>query len=236
MQNEILKVDDLRVGLRPERGHPRPVARTPTRTRSSPSWAATAWARRTLVQGADRHPARRAGTIVLGGQGTDAGKEPFERVADGLAYVPQGRMIFPTLTVEDNIKTGLRSPTRRRVPAELYKFFPVLGRDEAPPRRQPVGRPAAAAGHRARAGQRPQGAAARRADRGHPALDHQGAGRDAEADPRPARPDHRGVGAGAQLRAGDRRPRAGHRSRPHHPARTGATRSIDETVGRLLSI
>jgi urea transport system ATP-binding protein len=66
----------------------------------------------------------RAGTIVLGGRALD-GKEPFERVAEGLAYVPQGRMIFPTLTVEENIKAGLRAD-QRRVPAEIYQFFPVL--------------------------------------------------------------------------------------------------------------
>jgi urea transport system ATP-binding protein len=66
----------------------------------------------------------RAGTIVLGGKPL-VGKEPFERVAAGLAYVPQGRMIFPTLTVEENIKAGLR-PGEKRVPAEIYSFFPVL--------------------------------------------------------------------------------------------------------------
>jgi urea transport system ATP-binding protein len=66
----------------------------------------------------------RAGTIVLGGQNL-AGKEPFERVADGLAYVPQGRMIFPKLTVEDNIRAGLRS-RKEEVPDELFEFFPVL--------------------------------------------------------------------------------------------------------------
>lgn len=52
-------------------------------------------------------------------------KEPFERVAAGLAYVPQGRMVFPTLTVEDNIKTGLK-PGVKKVPDDVYEFFPVL--------------------------------------------------------------------------------------------------------------
>jgi len=52
-------------------------------------------------------------------------KQPFERVAAGLAYVPQGRMVFPSLTVEENIKTGLRSDGEP-VPEELYAFFPVL--------------------------------------------------------------------------------------------------------------
>ena len=66
----------------------------------------------------------RGGTIVLGGRDLSA-REPFERVAEGLAYVPQGRMIFPTLTVEENIKTGLRRG-RGKIPPELYEFFPVL--------------------------------------------------------------------------------------------------------------
>jgi urea transport system ATP-binding protein len=66
----------------------------------------------------------RAGTIVVGGKDLTR-KEPYERVAEGIAYVPQGRMIFPTLTVEENIKTGLR-PTDRRIPEQIYDFFPVL--------------------------------------------------------------------------------------------------------------
>ena len=66
----------------------------------------------------------RAGSIVLGGANLTE-KEPFERVAEGLAYVPQGRMIFPKLTVEDNIRSGLRT-RKEDVPDELYEFFPVL--------------------------------------------------------------------------------------------------------------
>jgi urea transport system ATP-binding protein len=47
-------------------------------------------------------------------------------VAKGLAYVPQGRMIFPTLTVEENIQTGLENSRDRRIPEEIYSLFPVL--------------------------------------------------------------------------------------------------------------
>jgi len=64
------------------------------------------------------------GTIMLQGENLTA-LEPFERVARGLAYVPQGRMIFPRLTVEDNIRAGLRS-SKEEVPDELFEFFPVL--------------------------------------------------------------------------------------------------------------
>jgi urea transport system ATP-binding protein len=66
----------------------------------------------------------RSGAIVLSGRDL-TGQEPFQRVAEGIAYVPQGRLIFPKLTVEENIKAGLRS-ARESVPGELYEFFPVL--------------------------------------------------------------------------------------------------------------
>jgi urea transport system ATP-binding protein len=66
----------------------------------------------------------RAGNIRLG-ETQLSGKQAYERVAQGLAYVPQGRMVFPTLTVEENIQTGLRSDSAD-VPKELYEFFPVL--------------------------------------------------------------------------------------------------------------
>lgn len=52
--------------------------------------------------------------------------ESFRRVAQGIAYVPQGRMIFPTLTVEENIETGLENAKVRKVPEEIYALFPVL--------------------------------------------------------------------------------------------------------------
>lgn len=66
----------------------------------------------------------RQGSIVLDGTELKE-RQPYERVLEGLAYVPQGRMVFPQLSVEENIQTGLRSD-RERVPEELYRFFPVL--------------------------------------------------------------------------------------------------------------
>src|SRR5690349_16173068 len=48
----------------------------------------------------------RAGSIRLCGRDL-TGVPPHERVEQGLAYVPQGRLVFPTLTVEENIQTGL---------------------------------------------------------------------------------------------------------------------------------
>jgi urea transport system ATP-binding protein len=59
--------------------------------------------------------------------GTDVSKdESYLRVAKGIGYVPQGRMIFPTLTVEENIKTGLENAKDRTVPDDIYALFPVL--------------------------------------------------------------------------------------------------------------
>jgi urea transport system ATP-binding protein len=66
----------------------------------------------------------RSGSVLLEGREITHA-EPFERVARGLAYVPQGRMVFPALTVEENIQTGLPA-SEREVPREIYKFFPVL--------------------------------------------------------------------------------------------------------------
>jgi urea transport system ATP-binding protein len=52
--------------------------------------------------------------------------ESYQRVAAGLAFVPQGRMIFSTLTVEENIRTGLETVKDKRIPDEIYSLFPVL--------------------------------------------------------------------------------------------------------------
>ncbi|OUV63526.1 MAG: urea ABC transporter ATP-binding subunit UrtE [Gammaproteobacteria bacterium TMED119] len=52
--------------------------------------------------------------------------QSYERVSQGVAYVPQGRMIFPTLTVLENIETGLENSKNKKVPDEIYQLFPVL--------------------------------------------------------------------------------------------------------------
>jgi len=67
----------------------------------------------------------RSGKIAVDGTDVTA-KENFQRVAGGLAYVPQGRMIFSTLTVRENIETGLERSESREVPDEIYALFPVL--------------------------------------------------------------------------------------------------------------
>lgn len=67
----------------------------------------------------------KSGTILVDQQDLSR-DESFERVAKGIAYVPQGRMIFPTLTVEENIQTGLENDPGKRIPEEIYALFPVL--------------------------------------------------------------------------------------------------------------
>lgn len=69
-------------------------------------------------------PAKR-GSITLGGREL-AGLPSYSRVQAGLAYVPQGRMIFSQLTVEENILTGLETARYGDIPDFIYKFFPVL--------------------------------------------------------------------------------------------------------------
>ena len=61
--------------------------------------------------------------------GTDLVKTSAEKRATlGIGYVPQGRQIFPTLTVEENWQIGLPAPRvkMRKVPEFIYDLFPVL--------------------------------------------------------------------------------------------------------------
>lgn len=67
----------------------------------------------------------RAGSIEIAGVNV-AGMESHDRVASGIAYVPQGRMIFPSMSVLENIQTGLPASANGKVPDELYALFPVL--------------------------------------------------------------------------------------------------------------
>lgn len=52
------------------------------------------------------------------------------RAALGIGYVPQGRMIFPLLTVEENLQVGFAAlpKDRRRLPDQVFEYFPVLER------------------------------------------------------------------------------------------------------------
>ena len=69
----------------------------------------------------------RAGRIEF--EGTDLARLPAERRAGlGIGYVPQGRQIFPLLSVEENLQIGLpaRRDRVRQIPEFIYELFPVL--------------------------------------------------------------------------------------------------------------
>lgn len=75
---------------------------------------------------AGTHP-RSGGSITLAGESLGRLRAQ-DMAARGLAVVPQGRMIFPLLTVEENLETAFAVLPRgeRRVPDEVYALFPVL--------------------------------------------------------------------------------------------------------------
>ena len=67
----------------------------------------------------------RSGSVALDGKPL-LDRRSHERVAAGLGYVPQGRMIFPYLTVEENILSGMENAQDKTVPQYVYDTFPVL--------------------------------------------------------------------------------------------------------------
>ena len=68
---------------------------------------------------------KKSGSITMNGVDVSTMKS-YERVARGLAYVPQGRMIFSTMTVQENIETGLVVSGKKQVSGDIYELFPVL--------------------------------------------------------------------------------------------------------------
>src|SRR3954467_4274870 len=73
------------------------------------------------------HQPIRGGKIVWDGQNI-AGLAPHQRARRGVGYVPQGREIFPMLSVKENLETGY-APVKRKerfIPEEVFELFPVL--------------------------------------------------------------------------------------------------------------
>jgi urea transport system ATP-binding protein len=68
----------------------------------------------------------RSGRIAW--EGEDIARLPsHQRARRGIGYVPQGREIFPLLTVAENLATGLAgAPRHTSVPSEIFELFPVL--------------------------------------------------------------------------------------------------------------
>src|SRR5437870_6107716 len=73
-----------------------------------------------------QHPISK-GSITFDGEDLTRLK-PSERARRGIAYVPQGREIFPLLTVEENLKTGFAPLPREQhdIPDDVFGLFPVL--------------------------------------------------------------------------------------------------------------
>lgn len=73
-----------------------------------------------------QHPVRRGRILWDGKDITRSG--PSQRARRGIAIVPQGREIFPLLSVEENLQTGYSALPRgeRRISDEIYDLFPVL--------------------------------------------------------------------------------------------------------------
>lgn len=72
------------------------------------------------------HP-HSGGSVTLDGEALTAPKA-FTLAQKGVAYVPQGREIFPFLTVKENLETGFAClpPSERKLPDELFELFPIL--------------------------------------------------------------------------------------------------------------
>ena len=70
---------------------------------------------------------RSSGSMRLDGREV-AKPPPHQLAAAGIGYVPQGRDIFPLLTVRENLETGFAclSKSERGIPGEIYELFPVL--------------------------------------------------------------------------------------------------------------
>ena len=68
----------------------------------------------------------RSGGLTFEGKNI-AGLPPYERARLGVGYVPQGREIFPRLSVEENLLMGLATkPGSARIPPRIFEMFPVL--------------------------------------------------------------------------------------------------------------
>ncbi|CAN5292756.1 urea ABC transporter ATP-binding subunit UrtE [soil metagenome] len=81
----------------------------------------------TLLRTIVGHLSATRGSMALEGQNLGSLKA-FERARRGIAYVPQGREIFPLLTVRENLETGYAQLPRseRSIPPEVFELFPVL--------------------------------------------------------------------------------------------------------------
>jgi urea transport system ATP-binding protein len=81
----------------------------------------------TLLRAIVGHQPVSGGRILWDGADI-GGLPPYERARRGIALVPQGREIFPQLTVKENLETGFAAlpSAKRRIGDEIFELFPVL--------------------------------------------------------------------------------------------------------------
>ena len=99
----------------------------------------------------------RSGAILFDGKDLTQCRAE-ERAKLGIGYVPQGREIFPYLTVEENLRIGIgvRKNGAKTIPTRIFDLFPVLKKMLSRRGGDLFGRPTAATCHRSRAGPRTQ--------------------------------------------------------------------------------
>lgn len=80
-----------------------------------------------LLRGIVGHQPIKGGRILLDNSDIST-LAPFERARAGIAYVPQGREIFPLLTVKENLEVGYAAIKQgpKEIPDEVFELFPVL--------------------------------------------------------------------------------------------------------------
>ena len=80
-----------------------------------------------LLRAVTGQQATSAGTIRFGDAALD-GLAPYQRAKRGVGYVPQGREIFPLLSVQENLESGYAPLSRKErfIPDDIFSLFPVL--------------------------------------------------------------------------------------------------------------
>jgi urea transport system ATP-binding protein len=80
-----------------------------------------------LLRAIAGHRSIASGSITFDGKDISR-LRPFERAALGIAYVPQGREVFPLLSVRENLETGFAPLPRgqKKIPDEVFELFPIL--------------------------------------------------------------------------------------------------------------
>jgi branched-chain amino acid transport system ATP-binding protein len=80
----------------------------------------------TLLRTATGFVKPRSGRVEVGGEDL-TGRPPYRFTRRGLCQLPEGRGIFPSLTVRDNLTIQARARDRNRAIAEVAEVFPILG-------------------------------------------------------------------------------------------------------------